>query len=631
MLSDSSVDEDIAAAFAGKDSPPAAVSNIDDDIAAAFRKTGETKEQKGITGIPTSLDMQQLIRPLPNASAEDKAMLEREKNPASTLPPKLNPLNWPTMLADAGADRLAEGSRPGEVTNPEAKNPANWTQAESPSPIAATALHMAPIALPMLGALKRAGGPVAAPSAGNTTATAQAQADRAYAMQSQGAAAKAPDVSKLTPETQEELARGAATGQTPNSKALERIHDAETLPVPVRLMPGQALGDPAKASAEFNAKGKHPEIGAWMDDQNEALKANMDEFRRDAAPSAVGNSTLQNSQSLIDHLKDVAAQRKTATTTAYNEAKAANGGNLQMDGSTFVNAAETALKPQSKYRFLPPAARGIIDDVQEANGQMSLDDFEAHRTTLANEVRKAQRAGDGNAVRAISVVRDALENTPLTGATAQAKGLYDKARSLAKADFDEQKMNPAYSAVVDDLDITPKGQASDLNKNFVQKYIVGGTQANLQRLRAMFQGNDEANQTMTAAALNHLKESANINPVSNAGNFSQHGFNNAYSYDIAPRAKELLQDPELIDKVEQLGRTARYTQEQTRGSSFNNSHTFVAAQADTVPGKLARGAVKTVPYVGDMAAEKLTEMSRAKARQQMLDRILKPGAGLYDD
>ena len=474
-------------------------------------------------------------------------------------------------------------------------------------------------------------GPPGVTSVQDTTALAQRQADKAFAAQSQGASAKAPDVSKLTPETQAELAAGAAKGLTPNPDALQRIHDAETLPVPVRLMPGQASGDIGMQNAEFNSKAKYPEIGNRFDEQNTALKENMDEIRREAAPNAVGNNTVQNSQALIDKLKTVADARDAAITEAYNKAKAANGNKMPMDGTSFIDRVKSATADPLVSEFLPGSVKRSVIDRIEAKGaeNMTLEDYLASRKILSNELRKAQMSGDGNAEHAIGVVRDHLEQTkPAPGVGAEAKALYDKATALARDNFSDLKTNPAYKAAYNDRDVSGIGEASDLNKNFVQRFIVGGGQANLRRLREIFGNDEEAHQTMTAAALNHLSESAGIDPIRKTGNFSGHGYNSAYA-DIAPRAQELLRDPELIDKVEQLGRTAGYTTEQKRGTAFNNSHTFVASQAETLPGKALVYGAKKIPVVGDMAADALTKKAGANARQEMLDRILKPGAGLY--
>ncbi len=458
------------------------------------------------------------------------------------------------------------------------------------------------------------------PGAAAAEVAPQAVADAAYAKQSQGAAAKAPDVTKLTPETRDKLQTIGTNGGKINTTALERHHDAESLPVPVRLTAGQARGDTAMISDEFNAKGKSPDIGNRYNEQDAALQDNLATIHREAAPGAVGNDDIQNGQSVLDSLKRYDAPKKQAVNDAYKAAKDANGGDLQMDGSKFADAAEAALKPQSKSRFLPSSVQGIIEDVKSSGGKMSLDDFEAHRTTLANEVAKAKRAGDGNAVAAINKVRDVLEETPpADGTSASAKALYDKARGLAKSRFDEMKADPAYEAAVGDP--TPVGRLSPEADKFTTTYVTNGAKADLQQLRAKL--DTEGHEAMTSATMNYLKKQAGLEK----GKFLQNGYNTALNK-VLPKADELLGSKDLTEQLQQVGRVGKYTQEQTRGGYANNSHTFVAAAKEHAAGAL-EGGVNYMAHglpVGTLGRHWLGRRAAAKSVKETLE----PGAGLED-
>lgn len=467
--------------------------------------------------------------------------------------------------------------------------------------------------------------------AANAPSEAAEAVSNAYGKQNMGAAAAAPDVAKLSPAVQGELANINRAGGKVHTTALERHAEAESLDVPVPLTRGQARGDSALASQEFNSKGQNPEIGQRYEYQNQALKDNLDEFRRQAAPGAVGNDPVQNSQALIDHLKTYDEGKSAAIDQAYSDARSAykqesGGQDLEMDGDGFVRQARQNLKAGNKGKFLPSAVQSVLTEITENEGKLSFPDWDANRTILANEVRKAQRAGDGNAVTAIGAVRDALEGAQPVGASATVKPLFDRARKLAKARFDEMKADPAYKAVVEDD--APAGEQSDLNKNFAQKYILGGTRGNLQRLKQKFAGNDEANQTITAVALNHLKQKAGIDAYTGAGNFSQSGYNKALA-EIEPRSRELLGD-QLAEKVRTLGNVARYTQEQGRGGFQNNSHTLVGALAHAAgaeAGSYAEHAVNTVTP-GLKLGTKASEAVGAHRNAQWVKDTLKPGAGL---
>lgn len=450
---------------------------------------------------------------------------------------------------------------------------------------------------------------------------AQAAAGRSATSGNAGAAGTAVDTSKITPESQAELARIGESNGNVHQGALGRVHEAESLPVPIRLTAGQARGDTGMISEEFNTKGQENNaIGNRYDEQDQALKDNLLHLHREASPDTVANNPIQNGQSIIDSLKRYDQPKVAEINAAYKSAKDANGGDLQMDGTGFADSADAALKPQGRSRFLPASARGIIDDVKESGGKMSLDDFEGYRTALANEARKAQIAGDGNAVAAIGKVRDALENVQPIGASAKAKALYDNARTLAKNRFSELEADPAYKAAVDDD--SPIGQQSDLADKFADKYVLGGSKAALQRLRPKL--DDEGGHAVTSSAMNFLQTKAGINPDTGAGKFSNAGYNAGLTK-ITPKAQELLGDQELIDNTRKIGNVANYTQNLSRGGYANTSHTFVAEKAAEIGEHAINAAAHGLP-VGTVARKFLANRSRAAAVRE----ALKPGAGLED-
>lgn len=531
------------------------------------------------------------------------------------------------------------GERIGSVTRPIGELVNSGVGAVvGPENVGATADALATVGLPgsravLTAPLRAANSVLKYGQAASAPAEAAKAVTKAYGDQNMGAAAAAPDVAKFSPPVQGEIASINRSGGQIHTTALERHAEAESLPVPVPLTRGQARGDAGLASAEFNAKGSNPAIGQRFDYQNQALKDNIDEFRREAAPGAVGNDPVQNSQALIDHLKTYDEGKKAAVDQAYSDARAAykkesGGQDLLMDGDSFVRQARTNLKEGNKGKFLPPAVQSVLTEVTENDGKLSFPDWDANRTILANEVRKAQRAGDGNAVAAIGAVRNALETAQPVGASATVKPLFDQARSLAKQRFDEMKADPAYRAAVDDE--APIGEQSDLNKSFADKYIIGGTRGNLQRLREKFEGNDEANQTVTAVALNHLKQKAGVDMYTGAGSFSQDGYNKALAQ-IEPRSRELLGD-ELTERARTLGNVARYTQQhaQDRSGFANYSHTLVgslAHAAGTEVGNYAEHAINTVTP-GIKLGTKAADAVGAHRNSQWVKDTLKPGAGL---
>jgi len=467
-------------------------------------------------------------------------------------------------------------------------------------------------------------GPAAASAAlaprgvGPSASTAEDAVSQAAARQSGGAAGVAPNISGVSPDLRDAI---ASAGPNLDPNVLSRHLEADSLPVPVKLTAGQATQDPVALSQEMNARAKFPQLAQRYTEQNQALIDNLDEIRRNAAPDAVGNDPVQNGQALLDKYKAYDAPIKQQVSANYKALADANGGDLPVDGISFVDAADAALKKNMKAPFLPGGVQSILNDVKN-NGQMSYENFENLRTTLAAEARKAERSGDGNAAAAVNLTRNALEQLPMTGGAADIKALADTARQSAASRFSAIEADPAYKAAVND-DV-PAGEQSPLADDFVKKYVIGGKKANLDLMKQKFANDPEATGTIQASALNYLKSKAGVDPYTNTGNFSQAGYNKAKA-ELEPRMDSLL-DPDTADKVRTLGNVARYTQAQPRGSFVNNSNTFTAQAAEHAKG-MAEGAVnymfKGVP-VGTMARKAM----QGKADTATINKALEPGAGL---
>lgn len=504
------------------------------------------------------------------------------------------------------------------------------------SPLAATAVDVGGNAALMLsggraGAARRGEIPLrAAPDAPlsdlpplRATPSVEDVVAQAASKQSMGAAAAVPSRLKdASPELQEAIRNEARSGGV-DLEALDRHLEADSLPIRMRLTRGQATQDPALISDEMNRRGKDQEFSARFNEQNQQLIDNLDEIRRETAPNVVGNDPLQNGQQLVDSYKTADRAARDEVGAAYQAARDANGGDLPMDAKAFIANLDKA--KNSKARFLPSEISAEIAQWREG-APMSFEQFEDFRTTLANAVRKADRAGDGNAVHAIGVVRDALESMEPLGAAKDVKPLFDKARALAKARFDRIKADPAYKAAVeDDAEI---GQASPLADNFVEKYVVRGKAAHLVRMRENLAGDETAGQVMAAGALNYLKSKAGIDPYTSRGNFSQAGYNKALA-DLQPKLEALV-GPHAAEQAQTLGNVANYVMAQPRGAFVNNSNSTVAALAAHGKNLLEKGAnavayAKGIPVpVGTMARNKLA----ARADKKDVREALKPGAGI---
>jgi len=527
-----------------------------------------------------------------------------------------NPLNIPGVVGEYAGEKAEE---------------AGW------GPLATTALRMAPEALAAAAGRPGTGASVASDlrSAGGAFRKGAEKAFDIYdspmaapgdplrgfgADSASAAAASRINAAKsLSPELEADLRAQVQRGPL-DAAAVDRQIDADALPVRMRLMEGQASKNPEVWSREFNAKGKDPAIASRFNEQNQQLIDNLDEFRRQAAPQAVAHDPIQSGQNIVDAYKTADSAAREQINAAYKVARDANGGDLPMDGPGFVASAETALKAENKARWLPTEIAAELEDYKAG---MTFDQFENFRTTLANAARSADRAGNGNAARAVSLVRDAIESTEPVGVAKEVKPLFDNARSLAKARFDKIKADPAYKASVnDDAGV---GESSALADKFVQKYIVGAPRAHVERLMGNLSGDELALETVRAAPFNYLKQKAGIDPYRNEGNFSQHGYNRALA-DLMPKM-DLLAGEDLAEQAQRLGRVAYDVKGEPAGSFPNRSNTFIAASAEAAKGLAERSANTliggNIVPVGSWAREKLD--ARTVAREQK--ERMRPAAG----
>jgi hypothetical protein len=492
--------------------------------------------------------------------------------------------------------------------------PSALTEA-APGAMSATQLADTQAAFAQRQAAARAGAP--APAA------PVAPAGAGVAPGSVGAAAL-PTVSTIqqallgaTPELQNAI-RGISFEQT-NVPTFMRHIEADSLPVPIRLTKGQANGDIVQLSNEQNRRGKDPELAQRFNEQNGLLIENINEIRGLAAPDAYGTKIIENSQGIIDAYKTIDGARNEKISTAYKALEDANGGAWPVDALAIVRNADAMLAKKLKTNFLPPGIAADLKAFREG-APMTFEQFEALRTNSAAEIRKAERSGDGNAAMASSIVREALEQIPLTGQAAiKFKPLADSARSLAKERFDMLKKDPAYKAAVDDAVPADK---------YLQKFVVNGVNKNIATMVNHLGKDSVAHQHMAAGTVNWLKDKAGI--VDETGNFTQAEFNKALKQLDDVKNMEQIFTPDAASQLKTLGNVARYTQAQPRGAFVNNSNTLVGALAEKAKqgiGVAAEGGLNmAVPFL--QLGTTVKEMRARRANEAEVRKALEIGAGV---
>ena len=404
-----------------------------------------------------------------------------------------------------------------------------------------------------------------------------------------------------------------------NAPVVLRHLEGDSLPVPVRLTEGQATGDLVKISKEQNTRGT-PEgqaLAYRLNEQNKALVDNVPAIREKAAPDVYSTRTIESSEALIDAYKKLDADRSAQISSAYKKLEDANGGTFPVDGVQLAKNADALLAKKLKTNFVPPEIAADLKRFREGE-PMTFEQFEALRTNLAAEIRKAERSGDGNRSMASSLVYQALEDLPLQGSAAQLKPLADSARSLAKSRFDALKKDPAYKAAVNETVPADK---------FFDKYVIRGVNKNVNTMVETLGRDSVGHQHIKAGTINWLSDKAGI--VDGKGNFSQANYNKALkSLDDVRNYQEIF-DPETQLQLKTLGNVANYTQFQPRGSYVNNSNTLVGYLANKAAGGAeALGNVAGLKFVGGYpVGTEARKFIRSRKEKAAVEKSLQPGAG----
>ena len=453
-----------------------------------------------------------------------------------------------------------------------------------------------------------------APAAGATAAAVTG----AQPLKSVGAAA-VPDsatIAQALSVASPEL-RAALQGKNLDTSFIRHI-EADSLPIQVRLTEGQSTGDIIKISQEQNRRGKDPELARRFNEQNGQLIENINEIRQRAAPDVYGTKTIENSQAIIDRYKVMDEASNVKIREAYKKLEEANGGKFPVDGVALANNAEALLGKKLKTEFLPPSIKSQLDRFK-AGEPMTFEQFEAMRTNIAAEIRKAERSGDGNAEMALSLVRQTLEDLPLEkGAAGALKPIADTARSLAKQRFKMLEKDPAYKAAVNDTVAADK---------YIDKFVINGVNKNIRTMVDHLGRNSEAHQHMAAGTTNWLKDKAGV--VDETGNFRQDSYNRALKkLDDVNNLQEIY-TPEAAGQLKTLGNVARYTQFQPRGAFVNNSNTLVGAMAERAKQAIGAGAEGGLNYVlpGLQLGTTVMEMRARRASEAETKKALELGAG----
>ena len=385
-----------------------------------------------------------------------------------------------------------------------------------------------------------------------------------------------------------------------------RLKKSSELPVPVELTEGQASQNPVLISRERNERGFKEAHAQRFNEQNKALQENANIIKQNVAPNVTTTDYVADATNLIDSVKAIKEANKTKTQEAYKALEDAAGGKFPIDGKKFANNAIEKLTAEDRLDYLPSTIKNKLDSYAAGSKEMNFNLFENLRSDLAAEMRKADRAGDGNMKNVLSVVRNELENLPMTEADANLKGLADNARKTAKADFDLEKSNPLYSKVLN--------EAAD-SKDFIQNFVIRSKNADFVKSIDLLKDDPVALEHLRSGTMDYIiRESTDA-----SGNFSNAKFQKAIeNLNVNKKLDALF--GENSKQLKDLAEVAKIVEARPKGSFVNESNTATAigSMAKQYGGELIKG----IPVVGrivEPASQILRERKIAKEVKKSLN------------
>jgi hypothetical protein len=489
-----------------------------------------------------------------------------------------------------------------------------------------------------------------------------------FPSRSMGAAEALPDLSGTSPEFQAAHTEAQARGPI-NPEVRARHIRAENLPVPagtprLQLDEGQATHDPAFITAISDLKSDPAVQGlltARRADQENALVGSMGEIRRLATPGIVHNTNVEHGQNAIDAMKEVDNARLDDISSKYQAMRDANNGEFPLDTPKLLANVNSELHRQMEFDDAPASVLKKLKEVSD-RGNMTFEEFEQMRSKLA----RLQRTGPTEGRYAAGIIRDQLEEVPLTGDAAGLRDLADVARKANKARESDLRQIPAYRAAIKDgnpLDDDGRhviGEPSLQAPAYMDKYFTGtGTAATsspaaIMRAKNLMQGHPAFHDAVEAATLNDLSDAAGVNTATGETRKFKSATYGDYRQALDDKIN-LLVKPETAQRTQDLAGAAADvhhtgTADINTSGSINALKRYLEGDVPSTPasetaedlGATAAHAAASFA-LGDVTGAALSRVgarilkgksvakARAEAAQRKLDfarRVTKPGAGL---
>jgi hypothetical protein len=413
----------------------------------------------------------------------------------------------------------------------------------------------------------------------------------------------------------------------PSAESIANRARAESLPVPVRLLRGQATGDPIAYSTEQNLRGiagVGEPITTRLQEQNSAFIQNLDALGAKNAPDPV--STGQQVSERVQKLWDGMQAQKEA---AYNAVRNSRGQSAAMDQFTAAQQIRDALDtPQAMHAWdtLPSHIQRTIQDMEDGKLPLTV----AQMQSLDKAWGADARAADGSAAYAINTARRILGNAPIQDdvgqeariAYQQAKQLHANQMSMLDPKLPNGRPNPDFQPIV--KSVVQDGKPPE---TLFQQHFMGAAPSVAQKnLSFLNQLDPSSGQQVGQTLMGEIKRLALSSASDERGTVSQSVLNSWARDPVkAARMEALMPDP-AVQTFRNLASTVEVAKRFPVASTVNTSNTgsaVVNAGLSMLKDGAAGQVMKRLPMLKGIAEG----LSAAKTQTEVQS-ALKPGVTL---
>lgn len=395
---------------------------------------------------------------------------------------------------------------------------------------------------------------------------------------------------------------GGGNGGTANPTAVQNYALASRLGI--RLTGGQAADDVDALREEINNGDAIPGYHQQNETNRGILRQDVHDLRNSVAPNAA-DTNYGIGQEQIQHYQDLHEARRERIDSEYEYGRShVSPDTPMMDSASLQQAIGNATQwhPQDSG-----VVGGVLGRLSRMDGPLSVGDVENLRTHLATVARE----GQGSDRAAAADMRNVVETHPTLPQAGNIRDIFGDARRLAAQDFQDQRDDPAYAAVV-------RGQADPAN--FMDRYTQSPD--GVQAMRSTLAGNQEASDNISAHLIDKVAEAGRLR-ITDRGGVAPSGVDKRMARTQAAMAEALPAD--AVQRMRDIQEGARLVTPDPRrvGASTSNSQSpLISALVGGV-----RTFVDRLPIAG-AATDAIQTVRGTMSRQALYNRTMGQHAGL---